>query len=659
MSETFEAMTAVAQKDAQARLDALGEPIDLAVGRSASYSALLRGEFDERLTPRELLEWASRLGRVILSGRGGAGKTTLMNRLVVEAAKSGRVPLPVNLSRWDHAATDAWRETRHNARQSADFLLRRFGTISANMLQVESIYAGRERVLLLDGLNEVPGSVADEILAVGDRLAALMVNFSIVAADRLVRRRIDGEDERWCFAAPLPVADAEQARLVPADSVPPPNRKLLESPFFVDRAIRGELGASALATIRAHVEQHGGIPPSLLESVAEASFRAYAYEASRSFSIERFREAKAEEAIEPMLASGLLVQTGDERVAYIHHWFHDYLASRHVVGSPTLLDLKRRHATLDALTFRANSFDAVAFALEQFSTADSDAFLRAVYDWNPYAAGYALAEIYAAGGGCVSTSLRTVMLAMLADKRFDRHFLSARRAADALDLFRDKEAVLLRSVSNREDLIQYVVDVPPGDAEFETWRAVFIIPSGEPAPGWVLDALVGDDSIVGWTAANVTKRLVLDSGQLSHVVEATTASAPVVRWRACHVLGAFGEPVALGALLDRVVHDDDENVRYGAVRSLVEMASLSEEQSIAVTGRLEPLIQDIARSPRVMTELTRAVFLARGTIPPNWSARISELLYPQALASQDETRLEEWSRISASLRGHERELVEA
>lgn len=655
MTDTGKELAAGIRSTALARLKELGTPINIRIGVSGSYSDLLRGEFAETVDADVLLGKAATWGRVILSARGGSGKTTLMNRLAVAAANAGKVPVLVELSGWSADATEAWRSKRDSFRAAADMILERFAVLPTSLAQLDAISPATERVVLLDGLNEVPGSVADEILDLADRLASLMIRCSVIVSDRLVRRQLKSEADRWLFAAPLPIDSDEIRRLVASDEVPPGGSRLLSSPFFVDRAIRGELAASALGTIRAHIQHHGGIPSGLVDSVAKGAFEAYRIDGSRTFSPARFEEAGSASAIEPMVESGLLVRPAPESLAFAHHWYHDYLASSHVVHHGELLAPTYRHESLDALTFCANSFDAVAFALEQLAGERGDEFLRAVYDWNPYAAGYALAEVEASGGEAVSPSVRTVMLAMLADKLFDRHYMSQRRAADALNLFRDGQAVQLREVDDRSELVDLIREAPNSGEEFEIWRSVFTLPTGSVAPSAVIEALEGEDSILGWTAANMLKRLTLEESQLDTIIaDAVRDDRPVVRWRACHVLGGREMPKAVDALLNRLEQDPDENVRYGAVRSLIETASLSDETSLKVLGRVQPLLRALVSSPRVLTELQKAAFLTPGSIPPHWSERISELLYPEALASGDVSKLEEWSQLTVQLREHER-----
>ena len=93
-------------------------------------------------------------------------------------------------------------------------------------------------------------------------------------------------------------------------------------------------------------------------------------------------------------------------------------------------------------------------------------------DWNPYAAGYALAE---AGIGVddVPRDVRLIIIAILAERRFDRFFYTARKAADAIDLLTDEDALKLRSTTNRSQLLDVVAAIKAPSEEFAKWVTFF------------------------------------------------------------------------------------------------------------------------------------------------------------------------------------------
>jgi hypothetical protein len=152
----------------------------------------------------------------------------------------------------------------------------------------------------------------------------------------------------------------------------------------------------------------------------------------------------------------------------------------------------------------------------------------------------------------------------------------------------------------------------------------------------------------------VLKRLSMTGGQIDRIVHMAKNGRPVIRWRACHVMGSTIEEKFREALLDRVTDDVDENVRYGAIRSLVELGSHSPELAARLVADLGPRLDKIAESPRVMTEFKRAVFLSKGCVPEGWSMEISRLFYARADLATDPIDMEAWSKLSSDLRQHDR-----
>ena len=78
---------------------------------------------------------------------------------------------------------------------------------------------------------------------------------------------------------------------------------------------------------------------------------------------------------------------------------------------------------------------------------------------------------------------------------------------------------------------------------------------------------------LGWTIANVLKRLKLSSSEQWHLRKHVRDRAVAVRWRLAHVLGSFPTLNNFDVLKNLLTGDPDAWVRYGAVRSLVEMAA--------------------------------------------------------------------------------------
>jgi len=630
----------------------LGPTIEVKVAPCEGYSAILRGEHLADFGMDELIALALRRGRVIVCGRGASGKSALLHRLIVRAAELGIAPFFVDLSRWDQAATEDWQNVKETPRDALDFLLMRFGSSKYDVTDAEFLPSAVEKLFLLDGLNETPGSTADEILGACDQIASMMVAASFIVSDRIVRRSLDSES-RWRFAMPLPVSPTEVGRLLRDKQVPTGAEVLLSSPFFLDKAITGELRTSPLGTIKELVENRGKLDLEGSLVASEAAYRAYEIDRSRTFDVARFADLGRSDVAETLLSGGILLRAGTNRVAFMHHWVHDYLASKFVIGKPELWNFNNRHRVLDILTFGANSFDAIAFALELSTGGVSGEFLQAVYDWNPYAAGYALAEAKI-GSDHVPDDIKLIILAMLAEKRFDRHFLSARRASDALDLLSDPAAKSMRAVGSLDGLIDLVSAVELPSETFLKWREVFTLKQDQIALDEIVQSLALDNSMIGWTAANVLKRLKLTDAQVAALVTAARHERPVVRWRSVHAMGGFAVERFVGELFDRLTQESDENVRYGAIRSLAEIASRDAKLLPAIVDGIIKNLDAVSSSLKVRGELTRAVFLSEGCAPPNWSEEISRVFYALMERAGDTTEVERWSKLASRLRVHHR-----
>jgi hypothetical protein len=644
-----QAATAAASQ-AKAFLDELSPPIDVKLASCSTYSDLLRGNHEEPGTIDDLVLWAIKRGRVIISGRGASGKSAIIYRAALKAAELQFAPYIINLSRWDHAATEEWKKVRGTSRDALDFLLLRFSSSNQDVSDAEFLSPSIQKLFFLDGLNETPGTTADEILAACDEVASIMVGASFVVSDRIARRNLNAE-HKWRFVMPLPVQQDEVKKLLSGKAVPAGSEGLLDSPFFLDRAIRGELRNSPLATIRELVENRGKLDATALAHASQAAYSAYEIDVSRTFSVARFVELGREDVLNTLLIGGILVRVDDELVAFAHHWYHDYLASKYVTDNPTLWSFENRHRALDILTFGANSFDAVAFALEMLPLDASGQFIQAVYDWNPYAAGYALAEASISVDD-IPPGVRLVILAMLAERRFDRHYFSAIRAADALDLLDDKDAVEMRAASSLSELQRLIAKIDSPSKEFSSWRELFLVEVGSPAPNTLISAIENENSMMGWAAANVLKRLTLTVEQTQDIIDIARKDRPVIRWRAVHVMGGFIDSNFIAELLSHLDRDEDEYVRYGSLRSLIEIASRTEEYLPRIVDSLLERLDPLKSRPRLLGELKRAVFLSKDVAPETWVQQISRLFYELLDRADSAEEAEQWSGSASRLRIH-------
>jgi hypothetical protein len=383
--------------------------------------------------------------------------------------------------------------------------------------------------------------------------------------------------------------------------------------------------------LRRMVYEHFGLVDGEVGAVAEACFAAYSAARSRMFDIVAFREKVGQPVLDQLKQSGAIRIDGTNGF-FQHHIVHDFLAAKHVARlDPNLWT----PALFRDLSFDASSFDAVELAFEQLAEAPADLFLQKLYDWNLYAAGYALAQ-RRQGDAPVGAAMRTVILAMLADKCFDPVIATRQRAMDALRLMQIEEAAPFRGATTLSELCAVVDAVDSDVAWFGEWKEVFRISETQAIELATLAKITESNSIVGWTVANVAKR-VADGGWILPELAGWLGGAPnaTVRWRIAHVLGAIPEQGALHCLLDLIDNDVDEDVRYGAVRSLVELATaaapeLREEAKAAIAERAHA----ISMSDRVARELRSSLLVDPLIAPVSWLSFVKACIQAMFLATE-------------------------
>jgi hypothetical protein len=345
-------------------------------------------------------------------------------------------------------------------------------------------------------------------------------------------------------------------------------------------------------------------------------------------------------------AAGRLV-LDPPQASFDHHLFHDTLAARWLAADET----RWNAAELDTLTFSASSFDALALALEQLpDPAQADLFVRRIYDWNYYGAAYALARARQLGGIEISTGMHVALLAMLAERRWDPVRSTADRVEDALRLVGDDLAKdLLGADSPHAVRERIATEVLQGDV-YEAWRRLFVRPDGVPADAQLLDALVDEESLLGWTAANVLRRAAPTQMAATQVIGVLAGHrSPTIRWRAAHVLGAWSSEAAVQALRGALMRDELW-VQYGALRSLIDIAAST--KGAARERHLRWLIDCLdeikAMPPQILEELERA--LVRVPAPKNWVSNAGEIVEALYASEHDEHKRDRWRRLAARLR---------
>jgi hypothetical protein len=406
-------------------------PFELEIGWASNYDRLFRGEFD-RSFEDEVLARALRHGRVILAGRGGGGKTQLLFRLMRSSAEKGILPVFIDLRNWRRYDYADWADTViKDIAYGAAFLIDRFSRPRTSAIELDWVPPTTSKILIVDGLNEIAAPTGAQILRSLDEFVSDQILMSVIVADRLVRRELPSPD-RWVVGLVLPLSASLIARYGGTRLPQQANAAPLDLPFFLNAAIhQEEVTVNGAETHERYLRSHAGLTEQNLNSAASAAFQAYLNK-TRSFSMEQFRVVAGEDVTERLRSSGVIILSDNGEAHFSHHLLHDFLASRHVARQPRDFWTPDN---LNVISLDGSSFDPLALVFEQLGQERADEFLRCLYDWNLYAAGYALGSVSATAVPC-SAEMQIVIFAMLAEKRFDLVEATRQRANDALLLIR-------------------------------------------------------------------------------------------------------------------------------------------------------------------------------------------------------------------------------
>lgn len=596
---------------------------ELEIGWASNYDCLFRGEFDFS-SEGEVLARALRQGRVILAGRGGGGKTQLLFRLMRSSAQRGVLPVFIDLKNWKQSDYAEWNDTvAKDVAYGAAFLIERFARPRTSAIELDWVPPTTSKIVIVDGLNEIAASVGSQVLRSLDEFVSDQILMSVIVADRLVRRELPSPG-RWALGLVLPLSARLIARYGGARVSQQANAAPLDLPFFLNAAIHEEdVSVGGAQAHERYLTSHANLTEQDLDAAASAAFQAY-FNRTRSFSIDQFRVIAGDGVTERLRSSGVIILSDNGEAHFSHHLLHDYLASRHMARQ------QREFWTsdnLNVISLDGSSFDPLALVFEQLDQVRADDFLRCLYDWNLYAAGYALGSVSAAAVPC-SAEMQVVIFAMLAEKRFDLVEATRQRATDALLLIRLPQSQPFKDANSFQQVLDAVATVNSQVAWFGDWQALFTRPSNQNLTDGDIQALLVDDSVIGWTMANVARRMALSEHQLQRLRNSLrdAAAAATQRWRIVHLLGAFPSTSNFESLLCSLDHDPDGSVRYGAARSLAELACRGDVQLRArIVQAIKDRVDDLRAQTKVRDELARALVVTSDAAPIGWRDTVTEI----------------------------------
>jgi HEAT repeats len=601
--------------------------------------------------------------RIILRGPAGAGKSVLLRRAALQSLESGiAIPVILDLSHWKPAHSQAISEISESAeaRRQQFAVMARTSVVPINPSTFEEFLELGEVVLVVDGLNEVAsqGTSITILNAIDAYLQQHPLRLSALVADR-AHHDTATDLSPWAELELHPLTqDAVEAVLAAHFSpelraaISDSDRALLERPFFLEQAIstgRPTLG-SAESSLEQFYTQQERLTKDDLDRLSSMAFEMYR-NSTRAATLAFAKKWLTDPTADRLIADGTLVNSTNGEIQFDHQIKNDFLAARFLARH----EEEWNSDAFNRVTFSANSTELLLTALRMLASPPTgDRFLQAVYNWHWLHAVKTVGVSIDGVGTLFSKEVEVWLACCAAEKVLDPLIWTSEATKAMLKGLPVPIFRRAATVQSAEDIIQLSRSVDSGEDWFLRWRTTLGLGSDHSGREEDLQLLAGDDPVMGWAVSNAAKRWSLneaDLRQLRAIYRSTRDTD--IRWRVVHTLGAFRSSANAELLFDALDKEPGEWVRYGAIRSLVELAieGTDDERTQVLEGlrvRLRAL------STRLQLKLGEATFVSRP--PEGWAEVVGPLLREAASQQQLLVDVDRWRVLLRQFERYERGL---
>jgi hypothetical protein len=539
--------------------------------RYRTFTDLLAEANGSPIENSTLVDLAYSSGRVLLQGPAGAGKSWLLNQIANQ-----HQGITTNISRVPRdAAISELRERLW-----------------------EQPAPGADRLLLcVDGLDECDLSTVEEALATIESGTEGRPSIGVIVADRLGRR--DVRSTRWALVA------LDSSEMTPA---------------WASLAFYAERIPASSASRRVDVIEHW-LHLRLGKLDHATMNRLFAF-ARRTWTVEgNAADVLLDDNVASRLVrAGVLRRSPTDALEFVHPLLQSYF----IVRGADKTSSAWTSAFFNELT-KGGAFDAsLPLFMESIEDRDVDSFVRAVDNWNFYAAAFLLADDQSAEKR-VGNELRVALLLLLGLRRFSRSRSTATQVEDWLRRHGGAVAARALLAGSRAELATVAEFVENPSPWFRKWLSIF---DSEQASGVLVDLLSSDDTVCGWTAANVLHEMRDVSGIRGELlnVARTRGSSDAARWRAIHAMAGLDDMETIRICVDNISSDPSRWIRYGCLRTFFLVASNlataadRKEAFSALAEVAEILVSD----ERMLREVERSIAVVG--VPTDWPGAVGILL---------------------------------
>ncbi|MGD2084840.1 MAG: alpha/beta hydrolase [Candidatus Aminicenantes bacterium] len=610
---------------------------------------------------KSVLETLDDQKKIILEGSAGGGKSIILRKIAKYFIDIKHPPIFINLKNWraEKNNDQLKRLTKSepdidNTKKKFDILLRAaLGDVDIVFL---NSYPKVFNVILIDGLNEISGNVIiNEIISTLEeykRKYSREVRIIMSTRDSRGLRYVDD----WAVISVNKISENEVERQIknkfdPSkyENLSTHSKELLRIPFFLNNAIKQknlELGYAAKA-IESFFRFHNKfIDDRILDDLSKIAFKIYEEIRGLSFGEDDFIDEKDSEEqkekkgkwFEKLKGSGIIKEVEESVYAFDHQLYHDYLVARYIAQYEELWGDEE----FDIASFQSNSFDAISLTLEQIhDVSKGDTFLKKVYNWNWVATLDCLIKNLSVKNELFSNDLKVAIKAIIAEKLSDPIKGTRETTKKKLEYFPKDDEPNFSHIKYLDSILNFIQSFEYEQEWFEDWKSIYLKAPKRTGYNTLeendIKKIISEDSVLGWTASNVIRRFTLSEAKqcqlrkyferysINDFKDSTNNS---IRWRIVHALGRSPSKEN-SSLFSGILKAEDEYfwVKYGAARSLVEIAALSHDMNFRreIFDDLKHIIQTVKSLPtKVIQEIVKPIFYK--DINGEWAPIVRPLL---------------------------------
>lgn len=605
----------------------------------------------------ELLELIKTKRKVILQGAAGGGKTIVVMDLIRKLIDEHIIPVLINLKIDPEFFPQLKSTSSLEIDAQMDFLLR----ISKAGISIEELSdEEKQRCIIIDGLNEVPSGEYEEItrqiLEIVGEFSRNKSKTSVLVTDRSLPRKFIST---WSEVVLEPLSEKEVQKQIDEkfekgeyNKLSKNDKSLLSKPWFLEYALNGKspkLGSEANA-LQNFFEERLEFSNDDLNKLSQATFKAY-QNYGVVFNLKKFEEWAGSDIYNKLLHDETIEKITDDNARFEHQLLSDYLVSRYLAFNEDCWTLEG----LEIASFQSNSDETVVMALEQIKETEKiDKFLEAVYDWNWPAAIRCTSKATKMGAKGPSKEMEVMMLALAAQKIFDPMYRSSKNAKNLLNEIDSDVAKDLSSSKDISEVFKKVLSLTSSVGTFLQWREFFTKNRKSDIGEEDILMIKDENPLIGWTASNLLKEFKLKDQSLIQLrtiyktLKKYDSYQNTVRWRVIHTLGSFDSKQNAELLFEALDKDPYHWTKYGAVRSLVEMASRTKDEQLCknIIEGLKNRISDLPAN--VLEEIGGSA--NRKIVPKSWKDQILPLLEECKKVRTGEEYANRWTKIIEELK---------